>query len=211
MNGDLTSGVQIGPPSNPIIIRVTEFEGHRLLDIRKYFIESGSKQLKPTRKGISLNARAFSEIAELLRELGSEIRAWLEQRSRDTKSTVVSDMQARADANESEARRARQYTVHLDSWKGAEFFVSESHGHEDKISLNGAHPFFHNTIGDEMENVSRLLASYHRTKLRFSGELNVHSEDFFRMFEHEWGLLLRNYEESENARATHEYGLDISR
>ncbi|URA11251.1 transcriptional coactivator p15/PC4 family protein [Thermospira aquatica] len=47
-----------------IKITVSEFNGQKYLDIRKYFDDDG--ELKPTKKGIALSAEQFEAVLDIL-------------------------------------------------------------------------------------------------------------------------------------------------
>ncbi len=47
-----------------IKITVSEFNGQKYLDIRKYFEDEG--ELKPTKKGIALSAEQFEAVLDIL-------------------------------------------------------------------------------------------------------------------------------------------------
>ncbi|MCX7883322.1 MAG: transcriptional coactivator p15/PC4 family protein [Brevinematales bacterium] len=47
-----------------IIISISEFNGQKFLDIRKYYEEDG--EWKPTKKGIALNKEQYEAVLEIL-------------------------------------------------------------------------------------------------------------------------------------------------
>lgn len=58
---------KIGTNRNPILIDFKEYNNQKLVDIRKYFIDSkDSNNLLPTKKGISLNVNQLSQIIEAI-------------------------------------------------------------------------------------------------------------------------------------------------
>jgi len=64
---------QIGSKNSPLIIELKEFEGRRLFDIRKYFIDKKTSDLLPTRKGISLNSFQLKQFVETINTKSNEI------------------------------------------------------------------------------------------------------------------------------------------
>ena len=63
----------VGEVSNGNIrINISEFSGHKYLDIRKYY-EDDAGEIKPTKKGIALNKEQFEKILALLNEKNEEI------------------------------------------------------------------------------------------------------------------------------------------
>jgi len=201
----LLKGLQLGSPSNPVVVALTEYEGHRLLDIRKFFIEKSTKELKPTRKGVSLNAKLARQVQEAINNNSEGIFAWLDRGDGSALTEVELAMQARTQAAEAEATKPRPFRVKEREWKGAEFFACESNAAEDHVALNTKHPFFQqlqcgqHTATGTCSPITLLLASYYRAKLRFSGDIEADADQFFRLLEHEWGLLLKNYCQNEKA------------
>jgi hypothetical protein len=199
MDEDLIKGLHIGSPTNPTVVSLSEFKGHRLLDIRKFYIDKETKTLNPTKKGVSLNATAVREIRDSLNANWDAIQEWLVSGSSSANETVERAMIARSTALETESTKARPLEVRAVSSKSAEFFTVESTGGVDQLTLNERHPFFeiiNSKSGPNKDANSPLhliLATYYRAKLRFAGEIDADAEQFFMLFEHEWGLILKNY------------------
>lgn len=199
MRAALEKGLRLGSPTNPTVVALSEFKGRRLLDIRKFFFEENESTLKPTKKGISLNAAVVSEIRELLNTNWDAIEEWLTSGDATACESVERAMAKRSSALESESTKARPHKVRKSSTKGAEFFSVESVGGMDELTLNEKHPFFNQPKGhttsavDFASQLNLLLISYYRAKLRFTGKIEADAEQFFKLFEHEWGLSLKNY------------------
>lgn len=199
MNTALVKGLRLGSLTNPTVVALSEFKGRRLLDIRKFFFEETASTLKPTKKGISLNAALVREIRELLNTNWDAIEEWLTSGDETACESVERAMAQRSCALESESTKARPHKVKKSSTKGAEFFSVESVGGIDELTLNEKHPFFNLPNGsttnaaDSAQPLNLLLISYYRAKLRFNGQIETEAEQFFELFEHEWGLLLKNY------------------
>jgi hypothetical protein len=198
MSEELAKGLRLGSPSNPVVLALIEFEGHRLLDIRKHFIEKSSNNLKPTRKGVSLNANLAKQVQNAINSNEDSIFSWLEGGDHSAFTEVERAMAARTKAVEEEAAKPRTFAVEEREWKGAEFFTCESHGAGDVVYINSKHPFLERLksrgaaepcSGDLM----LLLVAYYRAKLRFSGEIEAEADQFFMLLEAEWGMLLRSY------------------
>lgn len=203
MSDSLQKGLRLGSPSNPVIMALTEYEGHRLLDIRKYFVEKEKKELKPTRKGVSLNANVVKQVQEVLNEHADSIFTWLADGNGTVLGEVERAMEVRTQAAHEEAVRPRPFQVKQIEWRGAEFFACESSGDEDHVTLNAKHPFIQllkcseSDDGKNCRPIILLLAAYYRARLRFDGEIEADSNQFFKLLEHEWGLLLKNYCDSQ--------------
>lgn len=68
---------KIGSKNSPVIIELKEFEGRKLFDLRKYFLDKKSDELIPTRKGIALNAFQLKQLIETINTKSNEINDFL--------------------------------------------------------------------------------------------------------------------------------------
>ncbi len=58
---------KIGTTRNPILIDFKEFNNQKIVDIRKYFLDSkDSNNILPSKKGISLNINQLNQIVETI-------------------------------------------------------------------------------------------------------------------------------------------------
>lgn len=70
---------KIGSKKAPLIISLKEFEGNRLLDIRKYFMNKDESELIPTKKGILLNSFQLNQFIDCLNLNGKDISAFFQK------------------------------------------------------------------------------------------------------------------------------------
>ena len=197
MTADVEKGIAVGSKSNPIMISLTEYEGQRLLDIRRYYLDKGTEQLKPTKKGISLPLHAAKAVFDVLLASRDKVLAWLDRPSDDFAAAAAAAMASRAAAREQESRQPRQFQVESEVRKEAAFFTVVPHGAIDILTLNASHPI-HEALeaadsSDARSIVRGILLAYARTKGLFSDRIEADSAAFFNMFEHEWGLMLKQY------------------
>jgi len=54
--------------SGIIRVQISEFEGKKYLDIRKFYLDKETEEYKPTRKGISLNPEIAEEVLNTAKE-----------------------------------------------------------------------------------------------------------------------------------------------
>ena len=85
-----------GSKSSPLVATLSEYEGNRLLDFRKYFRDKQG-ELKPTRKGIALSLFQYEQICSLIAKSNSEIVNWLkpEAHKEYKKSEIQAEVSAR--------------------------------------------------------------------------------------------------------------------
>ena len=55
-----------------IVIAETEYEGYELIDVRVHYLDE-SDELKPTRKGISMQRDSFPEFAEAIQAISEKL------------------------------------------------------------------------------------------------------------------------------------------
>jgi hypothetical protein len=194
--------LEIGSKATPIKLSLTEYEGKRSLDIRRYFRDKDSGQLLPTRKGIGLDWHSFREVHTFLLTNGCEIRDWLAEGECATLMEVFSAMDARNEAVEQEAKTPRAFDSTSSRWKAPNFYDVEVLGGLDRVVFNDKHPFLQMVanVSNQTDNAARvlkllslLLVAFHRAKLRFAGDIEMEGSKLFEMLEQEWGLILGNY------------------
>jgi hypothetical protein len=201
--------ITVGSKSSPIVVQLGEYEGRRVCDIRKYYEDKKTKKLMPTKKGITLTHRAFAALKNLFTDNDSKVEAWLESGNDETYRQISKSMRDRAHAQEKLALVARRFDGSSDSWRGANFFHTESKGGADAYILNEGHVFFGRIqeIAKELAKthspkecadiinhmVGLLIISFYRTRQRFDDKLDMDADQFFQMFEYEWGAILKNY------------------
>jgi len=61
-----------------IVVSISEFQGKKYLDIRKYYEENG--ELKPTKKGIALNREQFEAVFTLLEKNKDKILSEMQEK-----------------------------------------------------------------------------------------------------------------------------------
>jgi hypothetical protein len=96
---------KIGTNRNPILIDFKEYNNQKLVDIRKYFIDSNdSNNFLPTKKGISLNVNQLSQIIEAINSNSTAISDFfdsneLKQINIDIKPTIGRSFQCKYENN----------------------------------------------------------------------------------------------------------------
>ena len=50
-------------------VQITEFKGHKLIDIRVFYYPEGEEEAKPTKKGISISTDLFPKLKDSILEL----------------------------------------------------------------------------------------------------------------------------------------------
>ncbi len=132
---------KIGSSSRPILISLGEVDGSRVVDIRRHYIDKESKELRPTQKGISIQAANFAEIFACLSDAYGPITEWLQGGATDQVKRQGAAVKAAASG-----ARPRLKT---EAWRGASFFKVQTQGAEVEVALKADHP-----IADRVKSVT---------------------------------------------------------
>ena len=68
-----------GGKGSPLVVRRSSFKGIQTVDIRKYFREKSSGDLKPTRKGLTLTRNQYLFLHSIFEERHDDLVAWLDR------------------------------------------------------------------------------------------------------------------------------------
>ncbi|GAB2596651.1 MULTISPECIES: transcriptional coactivator p15/PC4 family protein [Nitrincola] len=72
---------ETGPEKKLLRMSLSEFEGTRLLNVRYYYKDTKTGEIKPTRKGIALGRNRYVDIFELFEKHHSEILDYFDNQS----------------------------------------------------------------------------------------------------------------------------------
>jgi len=209
----MTNRLSIGSDSNPLIVQLTEYEGTRLVDIRRYYKDRKTNELLPTKKGVSLSRRYFTCLRDFFKEASGSIDDWLAGGAISVADQVGAAMATRQTAADQAAHEARPFEVHsMDGGRGCFFSVTAQGNHYD-VRLNESHPFvksLHKTTLESAggchakssnaharELVATLLVSFRRATELFDGDSEMNADRLLRALEYEWALILANYTDSQ--------------
>ena len=148
----------IGSPNHPIIVMLSEFEGSRVVDIRRYYVDKKSKELRPTQRGISIQAANFAEIFSCLHDAYGPITEWLQ-------GGGATDQVKRQGAAVKALALGIRPRLKTEKWRGASFFKVETHGAEVEVALKEDHPVANQVNGvtsssDAAQLLADLLATF---------------------------------------------------
>jgi hypothetical protein len=189
-----------GSKSNSLVIKKTEWEGQRMVDVRKYYYNKSKKEFSPTRKGISLTHDNFSFIKQALLEHEPEIQEWLCQ---DVSDAVMKNADGQAQARQKAKSSSRKIKLKLSNWKSPEIFEFESEGGTVTLTYNESHRF-HNSLRlalsslspEQSDKVSHiidsLLVSFGRAMHLCEDAPIISPDALLDNLIFNWGLILNN-------------------
>ncbi|NMA28388.1 MAG: hypothetical protein GX934_11565 [Burkholderiales bacterium] len=185
-----------GSERNLLVFKLTEFEGNRLLDVRKYFLDKKSGELCPTRKGIALGESGFSVLKQVIEEKQADITDWFIEDAvvRGVASNVTRMNQA------GDALSKIEHSVHVlfEDWKSPAFFRAEFEGPLTLLFLNTRHPFARRLADLVAEDnpsshiVISMLEGFARAKHLYDGESSGVAEVLLDGLLVNWGLIMTN-------------------
>ena len=198
---------EAGPPGNRVRFRIHEYEGNRLLDIRKFYLAkkpnplTGKREFMPKRQGINLNRDSFMELKRVVENYNEEILEFL--RIGQVPEEMLRYHQAELQAKEKGFRLANDVEItEVDSFQDSHMFHVTHQGAKDIVELNTSHPFAKAMSIDEIAKSSpeeirdlfaSILAAYSRSRTLLLGASASNPEILFEQAEFDWSKFLENY------------------
>ncbi len=196
-----------GHPGNRVRFRIHEYEGNRLLDIRKYYLAkrpnplTGKREFMPKRQGINLNRDSFMELKRVLENHDKEILEFL--KIGHIPEEMLRYHQAELQAMEKGFRLANDVEIsEVDNFQDSHMFHVSHQGAKDIVELNTSHPFARAISVEEIskstpeeirELFATILAAYSRSRALLLGASASNPEILFEQAEFDWSKFLENY------------------
>ena len=158
-----------GPPGNRVRFIIHEYEGNRLLDIRKFYLAkkpnplTGKREFMPKRQGINLNRDSFMELKRMMEKYDKEILEFL--KIGHIPEEMLRYHQAELQAMEKGFRLANDVEItEVNNFRDSHMFHVTHQGGKDIVELNTSHPFAKAISVDEIaksspEEIRDLFAS----------------------------------------------------
>jgi Transcriptional Coactivator p15 (PC4) len=125
----------LGSSSSPIRITLSDLGGTHVVDIRKYYLDKTTNELRPTQKGIAIREDNFTELLAVLSENEAAILDWLRG------SISPAAMVGRSNIRQALLSQPTRVSCEEDGYiRGARFFECAHQGCEIKITFAAAHP-----------------------------------------------------------------------
>ena len=192
--------ISTGSKSYPTIYKLKQFKGRNLFDIRKYFRIKNSKNLMPTRKGISLNKLSFEALIGLIKKNEKDILKWLSSSEENPSKTLLKKLEDQSRVVQEEVFSAKEYDLKKDKWSDSSFFKIKYDGDKRILIFNQNHKLskYVEANGKEKKISSKniiniLMLSFQHTVDTYSDDDEVKIADFIEDFKNNWGIILKNY------------------
>lgn len=186
-----------GTEKKKLIIRLTEYEGNRLLDLRFWYFNKQELEWHRTKKGIMLNRENFKCAKKAFETNDEEILDWLgigyvpehvEKYANEQEEAVEKSSYAPDKVTTSTVQQPRNPA----------FFEVVHRGGKTEVEYNESHPLYVK-LKSKGENaadsrlLALLLASYHRAKERLGDSPATDASILFDQLEHDWSNFLKGY------------------
>jgi hypothetical protein len=184
-----------GPQRKRLSIRLTEYEGTRLLDLRFWFYSAKDREWQRTKKGIMLNRENFICARDTLASHSEKILDWLG-------IAYLPQHVENYDRRQSEAVECRGrvgVSMSVSSYqetRSPEFFRIASEGGRADVGFNEEHPLYAamdaaNTKDEALQLLAAVLNGFHQAKIRMEDGPISDSELFLSQLEQEWAKNLK--------------------
>lgn len=156
---------------------MNSYEGNRLLDIRKFYLDRKTGNFKPTKQGINLNRDTFMELKRVLDRDEDLILEWL--RIGHVPEEVLRYQQAQEEAKRKNFRLVGDVDVEkINNFRDRKMFDVRHEGSRDIVELNASHPFVQAISEEELAKMTpaevralivRLMAAFGRSRTLLTG------------------------------------------
>jgi hypothetical protein len=167
--------IEDGPDSKRLRITLREFKDRPLLDIRYWYLDKKSKELKPTAKGISLTKANYLGLRSVAVDHHDSVMEYLDVGSIST--THGGDRSLIAKQNAKNQNSVKNMSVKIEVLKpSSKFYEVEYEGAFATVTLNKSHKFVESLSDQDdvrraqLEAVGKIIVS-----IDFS-LMNVHGE-----------------------------------
>lgn len=183
-----------GGERNRLVVLLSEYEGRRILDLRRWYTDAKTSAWTPTKKGVSLTYDAFTVVVRALQDNEERIRDWLSA-SATADGLVREGREAQVKASAAVSYARRPFDVIVESWAGPDFFRVDAKGGADTLVLNSRHPGSTPLIGDAtlLATVAPYLISFSRAQRLADSAGHGPTADALALLSANWALLLRQY------------------
>ena len=200
-----------GSKHNLLVFSLNEYKGIRSFDMRKFYVDKKTNDLRPTKKGIAITEKMFGIMLGVLEENKEKIRNWLLE-SYDVSTEVRKIHELEKKYSEDAIFKKHNFILKESSWQSPEFFRLVSKGGCDGLVFNVRHPSVKKflTVINTLENSSDIeelqqlgsklkdfiigmLISFGKARQLCEGSDNSYTSIVFDSTVFNWGTFLEKY------------------
>lgn len=183
-----------GGPRNRMVIRLDEFEGHRYLDVRSWYLNKKEGEWRRTKKGVTLNQDRYRVLREVFEKHDEEIMDWLGEDY--VPEEVTRYEEAQEVALEEERYRAKQHaTETYEERRDPRFFDVVHRGGVAAVRLNAAHPAARALAAlpvEALESVTSVLLAFDRACRTLDEAPALDARTLLAHLAQDWGKYLKD-------------------
>lgn len=182
-----------GPSHDRLMLVLAEYKGHRLLDIRRWYFPAGSREWRPTQKGISLTRDAYEFVLKTIQQDETKIQRHFAG-SDDTHLRAAAAQEQQANCAQKARFGSRDFEIETGSWSGQDFFRLEGRGATDVLCINERHPVGKALLQDGPPAfIATMLIALGRACRLMDGGADGQRAEALELLMANWGFVLRQY------------------
>ena len=188
-----------GSAYKKLIVKLKEYEGHRLLELRYHYFDKKKHEFFPTKKGIALTKSNYLTVKKVIEKNHEQVMDWLGVGY--VPEHIARNQQAQEEAYQEIEYSSGAVEVKAESYaRDPDFFKCNHEGGKIKIAFNTAHPIsleIMDLLNSKKEGekavkiIASLLAAYSSAKHRLANSPSAHPEILFEQLEYDWAEYLK--------------------
>ncbi len=182
-----------GSPRNRLVLALDEYQGHRYLDAREWYLDRKAEEWKPKKRGVTFNRDRFGALMELVQTRAEEIMDWLGV-------GYVPEHVARYEEAQAQAQLETRYRVGdleigtFSERRDPRFFRVEHEGGADRVSFNSEQAVASKLSNEDVAaTLGAVLCAYQRARAMLSASPATDPEVLFEQLEFDWARYLSDY------------------
>lgn len=190
-----------GSNRKKLIIKLSEYKGNPLLDLRYFYYHDETQAMIPTSKGIAITRSNYMTLKKAIEEHHEEIMDWLQVKYVPQNIIDIRDKTAEHDrATVPDVKPGIK--VNPGCTRGNSVFNIQHKGSYDEVTVDSEHPFISNLLDKIEDNdtqelvldaLGKIFSAHTRATFKFAADLPRDSEAFFAQLKYEWEILLKSY------------------
>jgi hypothetical protein len=185
----------IGHPTYPVVCQLKQWKSKRYLDIRKHYVDYKTEDLKPTTKGIMLDASVFGEFVSLIDKKEIDILDWLNSGPLSQEEQLQAKIKEASDLIAKSRLDAKKFTHATENNTGGGFFDVRTMGGRPELIINENHLLYEEIKKlneSSTELIMKLIMSFQHV-IDLYDEQEINSLDLINDLKVSWSTALSNY------------------
>ncbi len=185
----------IGHPTYPTVCELKNYKGSRYFDIRKHYIDFKTDELKPTRKGIMLNATTFGSLVNLLDKNSIDVLDWLNSGPLSNESDIKRKLEEASERIKKSLLEAKNFSHSTTSNVGGLFYDIKSTAGNSELVMNEEHPLYQELLdmNDQSKKIIMNIIMSFQHVIDMYDDQEINSSDLINDLKVTWSTVLANY------------------